>query len=410
MLEPAREGVTYTDGDDDNRVPPRFTQLLREVDGRAAAGGSLTVVFSDITRLVRSWRALDAVRERVMAGHMDLLCARQGESDLAAADLLGLAELSAFAYDGPRHPLKATLRLASIDGYIERWLVPWLRGCGAVDDQLQLVRADVGARLRSLAWRWDQPRERDWLIGAVREVAESHRPEGLPVLVRAAALVGVRNSVLEDLHVAEPPVIKQYDWKVITQAAAWYLAEFDHAQPGAQPDDDPFAGLAAARPAAAAALSALASISVGEETTFAIPEGHVADAPASDRVVPLTHDGFEVMNAMDPQIGQYSADVYARVIAEQIPFVVPSLKHISRNPAKLMRVLDSLLMHGVRVLTANADIHDGRVIRRDELVDYNDTDMSWAGFGDMLAARPKVGRNDPCPCGSGQKYKRCCGR
>lgn len=24
-------------------------------------------------------------------------------------------------------------------------------------------------------------------------------------------------------------------------------------------------------------------------------------------------------------------------------------------------------------------------------------------------ASPKVGRNDPCPCGSGKKYKRCCG-
>ena len=23
---------------------------------------------------------------------------------------------------------------------------------------------------------------------------------------------------------------------------------------------------------------------------------------------------------------------------------------------------------------------------------------------------PKVGRNDPCPCGSGQKYKKCCGK
>ncbi|WP_409348212.1 SEC-C metal-binding domain-containing protein [Paenibacillus gyeongsangnamensis] len=22
----------------------------------------------------------------------------------------------------------------------------------------------------------------------------------------------------------------------------------------------------------------------------------------------------------------------------------------------------------------------------------------------------KVGRNDPCSCGSGQKYKKCCGR
>ena len=26
-----------------------------------------------------------------------------------------------------------------------------------------------------------------------------------------------------------------------------------------------------------------------------------------------------------------------------------------------------------------------------------------------LAPRTKVGRNDPCPCGSGKKYKRCCG-
>jgi len=23
---------------------------------------------------------------------------------------------------------------------------------------------------------------------------------------------------------------------------------------------------------------------------------------------------------------------------------------------------------------------------------------------------PKVGRNDSCPCGSGKKYKKCCGR
>jgi SEC-C motif-containing protein len=24
-------------------------------------------------------------------------------------------------------------------------------------------------------------------------------------------------------------------------------------------------------------------------------------------------------------------------------------------------------------------------------------------------SQPKVGRNDPCPCGSGKKYKKCCG-
>jgi SEC-C motif-containing protein len=28
----------------------------------------------------------------------------------------------------------------------------------------------------------------------------------------------------------------------------------------------------------------------------------------------------------------------------------------------------------------------------------------------VVRATPKVGRNDPCPCGSGKKYKQCCGR
>ena len=28
----------------------------------------------------------------------------------------------------------------------------------------------------------------------------------------------------------------------------------------------------------------------------------------------------------------------------------------------------------------------------------------------VVRSDPKVGRNDPCPCGSGRKYKQCCGR
>ena len=27
-----------------------------------------------------------------------------------------------------------------------------------------------------------------------------------------------------------------------------------------------------------------------------------------------------------------------------------------------------------------------------------------------MKAEKKVGRNDPCPCGSGNKYKKCCGK
>jgi uncharacterized protein YecA (UPF0149 family) len=37
-------------------------------------------------------------------------------------------------------------------------------------------------------------------------------------------------------------------------------------------------------------------------------------------------------------------------------------------------------------------------------------DEELADMGVIKAAGPKVGRNDPCPCGSGKKFKSCCGR
>lgn len=39
----------------------------------------------------------------------------------------------------------------------------------------------------------------------------------------------------------------------------------------------------------------------------------------------------------------------------------------------------------------------------------------WLDYGSesspgvpYVRPEPKVGRNDPCPCGSGKKYKKCC--
>jgi SWIM/SEC-C metal-binding protein len=29
---------------------------------------------------------------------------------------------------------------------------------------------------------------------------------------------------------------------------------------------------------------------------------------------------------------------------------------------------------------------------------------------ETVSVEKKVGRNDPCPCGSGKKYKKCCGQ
>jgi len=36
--------------------------------------------------------------------------------------------------------------------------------------------------------------------------------------------------------------------------------------------------------------------------------------------------------------------------------------------------------------------------------------LPWLKAGQKALAQPKSGRNEPCPCGSGKKYKKCCGR
>ena len=45
---------------------------------------------------------------------------------------------------------------------------------------------------------------------------------------------------------------------------------------------------------------------------------------------------------------------------------------------------------------------------RDEII-YVGKAISLKKSGTVIVGK-KIGRNDPCPCGSGKKYKKCCGR
>jgi preprotein translocase subunit SecA len=60
-----------------------------------------------------------------------------------------------------------------------------------------------------------------------------------------------------------------------------------------------------------------------------------------------------------------------------------SVSHLHEIESEHERELESLQMGG------DESLQDAKTIRRDQ---------------------PKVGRNDPCPCGSGKKFKKCCGR
>lgn len=59
----------------------------------------------------------------------------------------------------------------------------------------------------------------------------------------------------------------------------------------------------------------------------------------------------------------------------------------------------------------------GELLTHHELAEFRRAGGDWyfydgktVGPGQYTRPAPKVGRNDPCPCGSGRKYKKCCGR
>ncbi len=59
----------------------------------------------------------------------------------------------------------------------------------------------------------------------------------------------------------------------------------------------------------------------------------------------------------------------------------------------------------------------GVKLEHHELAEFRKSKDEWFFYDGALVARhpfvrvePKIGRNDPCPCGSGKKYKKCCGK
>lgn len=61
-------------------------------------------------------------------------------------------------------------------------------------------------------------------------------------------------------------------------------------------------------------------------------------------------------------------------------------------------------------------VQEGVENRHHEMSDFRKIDGKWYFTdGEAVAPKPvkrdkpKVGRNEPCPCGSGKKYKKCCG-
>ena len=61
----------------------------------------------------------------------------------------------------------------------------------------------------------------------------------------------------------------------------------------------------------------------------------------------------------------------------------------------------------------SAQITDAKLANAQDAIELVDGKMAPKNGGvnkTIVNAEPKIGRNDPCPCGSGKKYKNCHGK
>ncbi len=74
---------------------------------------------------------------------------------------------------------------------------------------------------------------------------------------------------------------------------------------------------------------------------------------------------------------------------------------------KFETMLDNIAQDATKFIN-RAQIKDN--LQREEVVKPTGTNSSEQGTAKRQAVSNKIGRNDPCPCGSGKKYKQCCGK
>jgi tetratricopeptide (TPR) repeat protein len=125
-------------------------------------------------------------------------------------------------------------------------------------------------------------------------------------------------------------------------------------------------------------------------------------------------DLFRILNA-DYEEEEDECEVVAMeyVILNDKSIFEPQLRRLREEFPELYALHSSFFNEVLRTRDPDKMIYQRakkykRLKRKAGVID--DEESEYAPEQPVRRTQPKVGRNDPCPCGSGKKYKKCCGR
>lgn len=130
---------------------------------------------------------------------------------------------------------------------------------------------------------------------------------------------------------------------------------------------------------------------------------------------PLTeykNDGFDLFDEM---LDSIRTNVMTRVFKVRVQLSPEAQVQRINAAGKIQQKMNAQHSEAQSMISQNVQRQaqssiNGEMTRRN--VQQNSTMHNHAQGTSITVKRttPKVGRNDPCPCGSGKKYKQCCGR
>lgn len=136
---------------------------------------------------------------------------------------------------------------------------------------------------------------------------------------------------------------------------------------------------------------------------------------------PLTEYKIEGFNIFDEMLSTIRDSVMSRVFKVRIQLTPEAAEARRRQIEAQKQQMDKVnaqhndagntvaqMAHNTAQRSAQSSFNGDQARRQ-----AAGSSMNQRSQGDNITVRrtmPKVGRNDPCPCGSGKKYKNCCGR
>jgi hypothetical protein len=109
--------------------------------------------------------------------------------------------------------------------------------------------------------------------------------------------------------------------------------------------------------------------------------------------------------------GWESKKFYAKWFGDDNPDIINDLKGPILNPGSPQSELAPALLREIKNVVLQDKNYIARLKRHYHMFkEVIDSETFESEEEEDVAFWPAVGRNEPCPCGSGKKYKHCCGR